>query len=513
MSNWTSGYVADIDYTFGYYRELNPFSSIFPLLNNGILTPQFDTACELGFGQGLSTNIHAAASNTDWYGTDFNPSQAGFARELQSASGSKAMLYDEAFQEFCHRKDLPDFDFIGLHGIWSWVSDANRKILVDFISRKLKVGGVLYISYNNQPGWASFAPMRHLMTQHAEVVGSMGSGTISRVDGALDFAEKLLETNPIYGAANPHVSDRIKQLKGQDRHYLAHEYFNRDWEPMHFSTIANWLQSAKLDYACSAYSVDHLTSIHLTKQQIEFLQAIPDIVLKESVRDFMVNSLFRRDYWVRGKRGTTPLQRAKLIRDLPVILGVGRQGLEVKVRGALGEVTLNNEIYGPVLDCLADNNVKTIGQVEEELKNNKKIGLSEIVECMLILIGKSFVFVAQPQESADAVYRKSELLNLHLMEKSRNGNEMGYLASPITGGGIPVSQLQQHFLFALKEGHESPEDLARETWKHLTELGQKLMAGDKRLETTEENIEKLTSDAKHFLQIELPILKALRMHA
>jgi len=36
--------------------------------------------------------------------------------------------------------------------------------------------------------------MRHLMTEHAEVLGSEGRGIVSRIDGALDFAEKLLAT-------------------------------------------------------------------------------------------------------------------------------------------------------------------------------------------------------------------------------------------------------------------------------------------------------------------------------
>ena len=71
------------------------------------------------------------------------------------ASGAAAKLFDQAFAEFCARPDLPDFDFIGLHGIWSWISDENRAVIVDFIRRKLKVGGVLYISYNTQPGWAA----------------------------------------------------------------------------------------------------------------------------------------------------------------------------------------------------------------------------------------------------------------------------------------------------------------------------------------------------------------------
>ena len=87
MSDWTAGYVADIGYTFGYYQELNPLRVKLAFLNNGLVCPEFGTACELGFGQGVSTNLHAAASITQWSGTDFNPAQAGFAQELTRNRG------------------------------------------------------------------------------------------------------------------------------------------------------------------------------------------------------------------------------------------------------------------------------------------------------------------------------------------------------------------------------------------------------------------------------------------
>jgi hypothetical protein len=143
MSDWTAGYVTDIDYTFGYYPELNPLRLRLAFLAARHRPPEVDTACELAFGQGVSTNLHAAASGMQWFGTDFNPAQAGFAQELAAVSGAGARLFDESFTEFCTRPDLPDFDFIGLHGIWSWISDENRAVIVDFVRRKLAVGGVL----------------------------------------------------------------------------------------------------------------------------------------------------------------------------------------------------------------------------------------------------------------------------------------------------------------------------------------------------------------------------------
>lgn len=214
---------------------------------------------------------------------------------------------------------------------------------MDFIRRKLKVGGVLYISYNTLPGWGAFAPMRHLMTEHAEVIGSEGRGIVSRIDDAIDFAEKLLATKPSFSRANPQVGERITQIKNQNRHYLAHEYFNRDWHPMHFATMADWLEPAKVSYACSAHYIDHPEGVNLTVEQQVFLKEIPDVMFRESVRDFMVNQQFRRDYWVKGPRQLSPLQQAEMLKAEKVILIQHRTDIELKVNGSLGEAIMSEK--------------------------------------------------------------------------------------------------------------------------------------------------------------------------
>ncbi len=81
MQDWTSGYIVNVEYTQGYYAELNPLAVNFTLIANDIEAPRIKNACELGFGQGLSINIHASSSEISWYGTDFNPTHANFARE------------------------------------------------------------------------------------------------------------------------------------------------------------------------------------------------------------------------------------------------------------------------------------------------------------------------------------------------------------------------------------------------------------------------------------------------
>jgi len=508
MSDWTAGYVADIGYTFGYYTELNPLRIKLAFLNAGLACPEICSACELGFGQGMSTNIHAAATVTQWHATDFNPSQAGFAQDLAAVSGSGAKLYDDAFADFAKRPDLPDFDYIGIHGIWSWISDENRAVIVDFIRRKLKVGGVLYISYNTQPGWAAMVPMRDLLTQHSEVMGVPGKGIISRIDGALDFAEKLFATNPTYVKANPQVPERIKKIKEQDRNYLAHEYFNRDWLPMPFSRMAQWLAPTKISYACSAHYLDHINGINLTVEQRALLSEIPDAMFRETVLDFMVNQQFRRDYWVKGARKLNPLERLEAIRAQKVILLQPRADVSLKVTGALGEASMQEAVYAPILDVLADHKPRTISQIEQTVKD-KGVLFAQVTEAAMILTGAGYLAAVQDDAVISKAKKTTDKLNAHLINKARGSNDISYLASPVTGGGVNVNRFQQLFLLAMSQGKKQPVEWAQFTWQILAAQGQRLVQEGKPLEAPEENLTELTTQAQTFAEKQLPILKAL----
>jgi predicted O-methyltransferase YrrM len=113
---------------------------------------------ELGFGQGLSTTIHAACGAGSFWGTDFNPQQVAQASALARGAGLPMTLLEESFEEMAARDDLPRFDIIVLHGIWSWVSAANRHHIVEIIRKNLAVGGVVYISYNCFPAGRPCCP-------------------------------------------------------------------------------------------------------------------------------------------------------------------------------------------------------------------------------------------------------------------------------------------------------------------------------------------------------------------
>lgn len=506
MAGWSSGYVTEIDYSYGYYDELNPLRLPFALLSSGLIPPRLETACELGFGQGVSIAVHAAASTVEWWGTDFSPSQAGLAQALAAASGSSAKLFDESFADFCARPELPDFDFVAIHGIFCWVSDENRRLIVEFLRRKLRPGGIAYISYNALPGWAAFQSMRHLLVEHAALFGSTAQGIEKRLGDAMAFGQRLLATDPAYVQASPAVRERLQIMAGLNSTYLAHELFGRDWVPMHFTDMQRWLEPAKLSFATSADYLELLTPMLLSPAQQALLEGLPDPTFRELVTDFIINRQFRRDYWVKGPRPAGPLAAAEGLRNQAVVLTRPRPDCAFRIEGAPREVSLEPAVYAPVLDALADHQPVTVGRLAEKL--GPSLPFASLWETLRVLFATGAVRPAQGTDGMNRSRAGAQRLNATLIERARTDGAIRHLACPATGGGVEVPRNEQLFLLALARG-EPQANCADFAWRALAAQGQRLMRDGRPVDSPEENLRMLQAEAQAFAAVRLPALRAL----
>ncbi len=505
--SWTSGYVTEVGYQWGYFPELNPMRAKIALPCSGIACPEIKHACELGFGQGVSLNMHAAGSEAEWHGNDFNPSHAIAARELAEHSGAMVRATDQSFAEFRRREDLPQFDYIGIHGVWSWISHENRREIVDFIKAKLKVGGVLYVSYNVYPGQAGFIPLRNLMMEYLDRISPSGKGMTARIDETLEFAEQMIESKPVYAKHYPAAVKRLADAKTQNRNYLAHEFFNRDWHPMSFLDMSRWLDEAKLGYACSANLLEQLPSLTTTQEQREFLESVPDQMLRHQIVDFMINQQFRRDYWVKGARRLSTAEQMKTFNDLSVVLIRHADDASLTMKGPIGEVNLNEEIHKPLLDFLCGNKVRSIGEIIRKLQSDKYTTVN-LLQALLILMGDNQLAPANSNPSAK-IRKQCERLNRFIRNRSRDVDEINFQASPVTGGGIAAGRIVQLFMLALEDKAGTDEELARFAWQCLSARNQRLAQDGKPLETEAENLAELKKRAGEFLNKTRPVFSAL----
>ena len=384
------------------------------------------------------------ANDGDFWGTDFNPSQAAHARELAEASGSGATLLDASFAEFAARADLPDFDIIGLHGIWTWISEENSQVVVDIIRRKLKVGGLVYMSYNCLPGWAPAMPLRHLMKLHADLAAE-AAGMVAKVDGAVAFAQQVIDSGALYFRANPAVGERLKALSALSRNYLVHEYFTEDWRLITFSDMARVLEDAKLSFVGSAHLLDHVEAVNLSEAGQKLLSGISHPILRQSVRDYLVNQQFRRDIFAKGSRRLSSLEQAEAFRQQSFVLLTSPGDIPMKVTGSLGEATLDEQFYRPMIESFASEGFapKTLGQLAERHPKLASAPLVHLVQAALVLTGAGHLHPAQqPPRQAQA---RCAALNRHLCERARSSDNFLFLASPVTGGGVPSTGSNSSF--------------------------------------------------------------------
>jgi hypothetical protein len=404
-------------------------------------------------------------------------------------------------------------DYIVLHGIWSWVSDENRRNIVEIIRKRLKVGGAVYMSYNTMPGWAVAMPLRQLMTLHAGVVGSDAQGVVGRIDSSITFGTKLAETGARYFAANPAAKPRLEAIAGQNRHYLAHEYFNRDWAPMYFSDAHDWLADAKLSYAGAANPVEQMDGMNLTPQQRELLNGIPPGVLRETVRDYMLNTQFRRDLYTRGARSLSALEKLERLRDTRIMLLTAEAKAPESVDTNLGQVGLRQDIYGPVVEALADGaGARTIGEVSESAKV-AKLPPGAFLESLAVLVGAGRAHPVQTEAAVEAARPRTDRLNAHLVERARVNGDVTVLASPMTGGAIGVSRFELMFLGARAAGRKTPQDWAKAAWETLSRQNQSIIKNGEVLSTAEANLDELASQAKALSGERLALLQRLKVTA
>lgn len=507
---WSEGYVTGVDYTRNYYRDLNPRAADLALLNAGFALPSGGegACCELGFGFGVSANIHAAASGRTWWGTDFNPTQARYASDMAKDADTGARLFDESFAEFFARDDLPEFDFIGMHGTWTWLSDENRARIVDFVRRRLRVGGLLYISYNAQPGWAQMGPVRELMAEHAGRMTAAGAGMIDRIGETVEFMDALLRASPACAELHPAAASRIRTLKEQSRNYLAHEYFSRDWRPMLFTEFARLLEPAKAEFACSALYADHFERFNLTGEQAAFLARIRDGTFRQAVRDFMINRQFRKDYWVKGPLRLDPAERLRALRERRVLLAARPEDVSLRAGGALVEQDLPAAVYAPLLEQLADRAPRALGELEGPL-SARGIPFEAMVEAIMVLIGKGDLFAVQDEEAIARAKAGASRLNLHLIERSATAADTHTLASPVTGGGIGVTPLELQILDARGQGLGGPGEWAGHLARSLAARGAGIVKSGGGIMTAAESVAAFSGAAEDFSVRRLPALRAL----
>jgi len=507
MSGWSAGYVTDIPYTYGVYRELVPSLLSFAALAAGFAAPDANaplTYCELGCGQGYSANLIAAGNpNIEVHANDFNPAHILGARSLAAAAGTRNVhFYESSFAEFAVDETLPDFDIIALHGIYSWISAENRRHIVDFIRQRLKVGGLVYISYNAMPAYAGVMPLRRLLVDRADA--GYGS-TVARIEQALSYAKQLTDADAAFFRPGMGIPENLKRIQDGNRDYIAHEYFNRDWTAFYHADVAADLADAKLSYVGPADLLSGIDAINLSGEQRSLLAAASTVTERETLRDYIINQAFRRDIFVKGAISLNPAEARERWLKTRFVLTNGRADVPKSVKGVLGEAALQPEFYDPILDGLA-NGARTVAQLADDPRVAGQ-GWDRLQQALCILVGGSQLQPSLDAAGDSARLESTKAFNRAIVERARTSERWRFLASPVFGGAVYLGRPSQLFLLAREDGADDPPAVVCDM---LMAQGAALAKEDgTQLGTRDENLAELRSLYEIFNEKQVPLLRSI----
>lgn len=303
MSN-VDGYSTTIPYALGWCEQIFPPWLDLAAITAGIAPPRtHDEApyrfCDLGCGRGASLTLMAAADGRgEFVGIDAMAAHvneaAARAREIdiQNVSFLEGTFADALGW------DLPPFDYVVAHGVWTWVNHQNRTRMLAFAARFLKPGGLLYLGYNCLPGWSSMIPLQRLL--HQSALAHPDETAHRQIALGVAQLEALRKAGAPVLHGDPAVEDFMTIVRGAPVAYLAHEYLHDGWEPAWAADVHRAVAGIGLQFVATSRLREMREDFVLRQAQRELLADSTDPLRYEELKDFCLDRNFRCDVFSAG---------------------------------------------------------------------------------------------------------------------------------------------------------------------------------------------------------------------
>jgi|GEM_PF-3214620 len=447
-------YNTDIEYTDKFYPEWSLSNLRLQCALKGIEMPKIDQACELGFGQGVTLNLLASTSEVSWYGTDFLQVHVDNAKTMAHELDNDVKLYNLSFKDFSEVKNLPKFDLIVLHGIFSWISEENQKVILDFIENRLSDNGLVYISYNARPGSEVFKPAQYLMNQLRLQLSKTLSDPVSQVNHIHAFMQSFHQTSPKYLQTFTGIEQKLQGFKDKDPKYLIHEYFNSDWRSFFFSEIANRMNKLGLSYLSQSRLNDELSAFNFTSDQLKFLKSSKVTgTLEQDLKDAMCNRQFRRDIWIKSPVSMTTESFNQWLQNTFIILTRPISSLDLSIKGLAVSASMDNPLYHGLLKKLKTYKAFSLQSLMSEMQINS----SQLLEMLGLLHVNGIVSLCSGDLVNQEKLQKAKRANIFAVEKAMIHQCEAILVLPIAGAFLQIDywlSLYLHLVWRDELSHE-----------------------------------------------------------
>jgi SAM-dependent methyltransferase len=430
-------YAADIPYLRDFKPMLAPAWLDHVALVAGIEPPSRQNGfawCDLGCGQGVTAAILAATHPAGvFHGIDAMPVHIDHARRLAAAAAIPNLELHAVDFAAASSLELPQFDYIVAHGVYTWVGTETQRAVRRFIDRRLKPGGLVYLSYNAMPGWARDLPFQGLLREFGR---TFPGGNFERFTAAAELARTLAGTGLPSLAASFIVKELQERPQDYPPAYLVHEFMPRAWQPLYVTEVRRDMATIGLEPVGSATLSENFDWMVLDKTVRRTLGTIADPDARELVRDYYLDQRFRCDVFARSNRRLGPGERAGRLHSSTFVLARPVPAIRYTMTTPAGSLTYDGP---PARAIIAELNAGRLARAED-------------LKTLLTLCAAGDIVPAEPGHTPVAD------LNRALCGRVDGPEEIRWLALPC---GTAV-EVDPGLLRALRDGQ--PLD---DGWRHF----------------------------------------------
>ena len=354
VSSELSGYVTDIPYVAGFKPMLAPAWLDFVALLGGRRPPGRSGGfawCDLGCGQGVTAAI-LAATHPDgvFHGIDAMAVHVDHAVGLVAEAGATNAHFHAADFSAALARQLPRFDYIVAHGVYSWVDVEIRASVRHFIDRRLKPGGLVYVSYNALPGWTGDLPFQHLVRALA---ANASGDSAARFDVATRLIDRLADNGAAALAASYIVRELRERPDDYRPGYLVHEFLHAGWRPLYVTELRRDMAEIGLVPVGTAILLENFDRWILGRRARVLLREIADPDLRELVRDFVIDQRFRCDVFARDAAALDAGEQRRLLFAAGLALARPQAAITYRAATPAGQLDYANPAARAVVGALA----------------------------------------------------------------------------------------------------------------------------------------------------------------
>jgi len=499
-----------LDYPSGFYHEQAPVHMNYIAAIHGWPKPDLSSPfryCELGCGTGLTTSILAASNPAgEFVGIDLSRSHIEMAQSRAERGEVGNVRFIAADITEIDPAGFEPFDYVTLHGLYSWVPEAVRAAILTFIERALRPGGLVYVSYNAMPGYGSVSPIRRYFVDMApQTEGSVGE----RARKITEQLQDMEKAGAPFFIENPLAKKVLSHLLDYGSSYVAHEYLASHWEALYFKDVAGRLAESGLTFVGSSRPVENHPTLAYVPAFVEMISAIEDPIARESVSDFVHNRFFRRDIF-RKDDGTTAFSEAGFAGgDTLFAMNVAPPEFPRMAAVNYEKTDLSGPLFDRIKALLAADNL-TFAELAAD-PGLAAYPAEEVDRVFALMTGDGFLGPAarRAQEPPDGPVERIRVmppLNDEILKTYGWERHGVVLASPVVGNGVIINRFEALLISGL--GREDPEawiyDELRRRDVHIRPT-----QSEEVLESEEEERQAIRVVLRQFVEQKLPKLAYL----